>query len=200
MMRRDAEDDANRARQAAIAAGASRATGGDFALGIRNVANATRVRDTDQEKSIRFLWTAAEDFRKAVAAARRVANKPPLAPDGPRASVSEPPAIRAEIAGVLERFRLAYNARDLEAIRQVYPQVRKDLEKTFRNCKQVTLTFGPLDITPLQNGRVQVEMESTEGCQPSTGQRRLRDQVVTNKFQFERRGTSWIIVEQLVPL
>jgi hypothetical protein len=52
MMRRDAEDDANLARQAAIAAGASRATGGDFALGIRNVANATRVRDTDQPPKI----------------------------------------------------------------------------------------------------------------------------------------------------
>ena len=125
-------------------------------------------------------------------------------PAPPRRQRPEAAAIvdRREIEQVVEQYRLAYNRKDLNSIRQVYPSATNEL--TFRNalkglffCRSECIEHRRTDV--LSDGTAQVETRSIYGCTPGTRQPRFASPPVVDTFRLERRGGSWIIVDLLVP-
>jgi hypothetical protein len=108
---------------------------------------------------------------------------------------------RREIEEVVERYRLAYNKKDLNSIKEVYPRATNEL--TFRNalkgCSLVDLSFTSKRTDLLSDGTAQVETRSIYGCTPGTRQPRVASPPVVDTFRLERSGGSWVITDLLVP-
>ena len=119
---------------------------------------------------------------------------------GNPAGASATAAHRKAILDVLERYRTAYNVKDLAAIRQVFPSVARDLfGGGLRDCASFDLQFARPTVDFLSDGTATVKTLATYRCIPRTRRPAVSQPPVTDTFEFERQGDSWVIKDHLVP-
>jgi hypothetical protein len=210
---RDAEATATRTRQRAEAEGASERA---MAAGKQKQLDAERLRDAGQtDQAIQSFLAAASDFDTAADAARHEreerarTKEDPGHPPAPAAARSKSPQDQAAarnreeaaIRQTLEQFRVAYSQKNANALRGVFPQVRAD--RLFENldvCARVSLTFGEMSVRLLSTTEALVDVQSTYGCQPPTGQRTQVSKPVRDTFRLVRNGTEWVIDRRQITL
>jgi len=105
------------------------------------------------------------------------------------------------VEAALERYRVAYGQKDIAGINHVFPEatVKGTFSTAFKQCAGVELTFTSKNTKLLSDSVAQVETTSIYACTPSTKQRRQDSPPVADIFQLEKRGTEWVITEQLIP-
>ncbi len=106
---------------------------------------------------------------------------------------------RRSVGEAVERYRQAYNRKDMNSIKQVYPRATPELTFRKNECRQVDLTFAPdIRVDLLSDGRAQVETTSVYSCTPNTRQPKRTEPPVTDTFRLEKRNGTWVIVDLLV--
>ncbi len=107
---------------------------------------------------------------------------------------------RPGIIRALDRYRDAFSARSLTALRAVYPSLpqatSQRLDRQFRGCRAYDVSFGNnMTVTLAENDPTMatVTVQTTYLCQPATipvpEQRTVRD-----VFSLRREGGEWLIV------
>jgi hypothetical protein len=108
---------------------------------------------------------------------------------------------RAGILDVLERFRLAYTAKNEQGVSAVYPDVRTDrMFRDMRDCARVSLVFGEARVNVLSPSEAQVRVPATYGCSPTTAERPMVSPQETDVYMFARRSGVWVIESRLTPV
>jgi hypothetical protein len=97
----------------------------------------------------------------------------------------------------MNRYRDAYRAMDVKAIRRVYPSLGREdgqrLEKQFRNCRTFEITFAnPSPSMGADPEQATFSARTTYTCTPKTGQEPLSD-ATSDFFQLRKLAGSWII-------
>lgn len=138
-------------------------------------------------------------------------NSPPDISRGSQGGTAAPPPVdapprvneeahRASIRSVLERYRLAYNNKSEKGILEVYPKA--DARRLFReqsDCARVDLVFGePQVFLSATEAPSPVNVPANLTCHPKNGQGAVVESF-TDRFEFVRRGESWIIEARLAP-
>jgi serine/threonine-protein kinase len=190
------------------------------AEGVQRVADSLFSRSEFVLSGTRAL-EASEAYRKAgtearAAAAAAAAKTPePSRPAPPPTSASAPAAAspspattapprtsaldveRPEILQTLTAYQSAYRQKNVEAIRKVYGNLRReaaqDLERNFDNCSTADLTFGNIDIA-LSDPPITATatVQSTYLCQPKTRQKGVPYQV-EDVFGLRKVAGKWLI-------
>jgi hypothetical protein len=105
---------------------------------------------------------------------------------------------RAGIAAAMERFRIGYRNRDLEAVRMAFPGLRPDAERamarTFADCLVYEVIFDEvtLVLTSADSAVAQADVRSTHTCTPqSTGPQKYA--VHHDVYTLGKHGDNWVI-------
>jgi serine/threonine protein kinase len=105
---------------------------------------------------------------------------------------------RAGVAAAMERFRIGYRNRDLEAVRMAFPGLRPDAEhamaRTFANCLVYEVIFDEvtLVLTSADSAVAQADVRSTHTCTPqSTGPQ--KSTVHHDVYTLGKHGDTWVI-------
>jgi serine/threonine protein kinase len=105
---------------------------------------------------------------------------------------------RAAAAAAMERFRIGYRNRDLEAVRMAFPGLRPDAERamarTFADCLVYEVIFDEvtLVLTSVDSAVAQADVRSTHTCTPqSTGPQKTT--VHRDVYTLGKHGDSWVI-------
>jgi hypothetical protein len=112
------------------------------------------------------------------------------------AMVRERPAILA----ALEQYRAAYQNRNIDALKAVYPtlageqlQARERAFKDKRGCRALDVRFGDPVVSLTADATVaHVNVMSTYVCTPVTGQAKPQEPL-PDLFQMRKQGDSWVI-------
>ena len=98
----------------------------------------------------------------------------------------------------MERFRIGYRNRDLEAVRIVFPGVPPDLERamarTFTDCLVYEVIFDEmaLMLASVDSPIAQADVRSTHTCTPqATG--RQKTTVHHDVYTLGKHGDRWMI-------
>ena len=98
--------------------------------------------------------------------------------------------------GAVNRFRFAYNQKDMKALMQVFPAPPRELSQgwnnMFRDCRTIELTYSNIQPALLSAESGIVRMRSTYTCQPPSRQPPI-DIVQDDVFQLQKAGAAWII-------
>ena len=105
---------------------------------------------------------------------------------------------RPGIEGAMERFRIGYRNRDMEAVLAAFPEipadVRQAMQRTFDRCIVYDVSFDQLNIS-LVAGRAdvaEVDVSSTHDCTPDSGAKQttaMRREVYT----LRKSGEVWVV-------
>jgi serine/threonine protein kinase len=105
---------------------------------------------------------------------------------------------RAGVAAAMERFRIGYRNRDLEAVRMAFPGLRPDAERamarTFADCLVYEVIFDEvtLVLTSADSAVAQADVRSTHTCTPqSTGPQ--KSTVHHDVYTLGKHGDTWVI-------
>ena len=102
----------------------------------------------------------------------------------------------AAMVGAVNRFRFAYNQKDLKALAQVFPSMPRELsqewERSFKNCRTVTLTYSNVQPALLTPDTGIVRIRSTYTCQPPSRQAPI-DIAQDDVFELQKAGDFWSI-------
>jgi serine/threonine protein kinase len=107
---------------------------------------------------------------------------------------------RPGLQAAMERFRIGYRNRDMDAVVAAFPMLprylRQRLERTFRDClvyevtfDQMTLTLAPTDVMTAE-----ADVFSTHTCTPQSGAREVTGGE-HNVYTLQKNGKDWVISE-----
>jgi hypothetical protein len=124
----------------------------------------------------------------------------PTAPDRNRRDVDLTALDRQAILAILHQYRQAYNAKDIHAIKQIYPTVPKDLfGRGQRDCAAFDLRFvGEPEVHFQSADTAQVNTSSIYGCIPKSKAAPTSRGPLQDAFVFKRTGDGWVIQRQLI--
>jgi serine/threonine protein kinase len=200
--RRTAErsmDDMAAAERAAGVLKAEELASSQFASASGSKVRAERAFERDDySQAVRQAMAATTGFRTAADEARRVAEtrrkeaeavaaKPP-APKGPELD-------RAGILAALQRFQAAYQKRDVNAIRQIFPSYpQREFKRRFSDCRDLNVTFSGIEPAPVADDPnvALVALRSSYYCQPrikAPPQEVAQDDL----FRLRKLGDGWYI-------
>jgi serine/threonine protein kinase len=105
---------------------------------------------------------------------------------------------RAAAAAAMERFRIGYRNRDLEAVRMAFPGLRPEAERamarTFADCLVYEVIFDEvtLVLTSADPAVAQADVRSTHTCTPqSTGPQKIT--IHQDVYTLGKHGDTWVI-------
>jgi serine/threonine protein kinase len=105
---------------------------------------------------------------------------------------------RGGVAAAMERFRIGYRNRDLEAVRMAFPGLRPDAERamarTFADCLVYEVIFDEVSLvlTSADSAVAQADVRSTHTCTPqSTGPQ--KSTVHHDVYTLGKHGDTWVI-------
>jgi serine/threonine protein kinase len=105
---------------------------------------------------------------------------------------------RTGVAAAMERFRMAYRNRDLDAVRLVFPGLpdgaERAMTRAFGQCMVYEVVFDELGLvlTSADSAVAQADVRSTHTCTPqSTGPQKTT--VHHDVYTLGKRGDSWVI-------
>jgi serine/threonine protein kinase len=105
---------------------------------------------------------------------------------------------RAGVAAAMERFRIGYRNRDLEAVRMAFPGLRPNAERamarTFADCLVYEVIFDEvtLVLTSADSAVARADVRSTHTCTPqSTGPQ--KSTVHHDVYMLGKHGDTWVI-------
>ena len=105
---------------------------------------------------------------------------------------------RGGVAAAMERFRIGYRNRDLEAVRMAFPGLRPDAERaiarTFADCLVYEVIFDEVSLvlTSADSAVAQADVRSTHTCTPqSTGPQ--KSTVHHDVYTLGKHGDRWMI-------
>jgi serine/threonine protein kinase len=107
---------------------------------------------------------------------------------------------RPGIESALERFRIAYRNRDIDAVVSAFPAVprplRQRMERTFRDCLIYELLFdaASLQLTSVDPSHVRADVASTHTCTPQSGGPE-RSTSGPEVYALEKIGEGWRITD-----
>jgi eukaryotic-like serine/threonine-protein kinase len=106
--------------------------------------------------------------------------------------------VRSGVAAAMERFRIGYRNRDLDAVRMVFPGLPRDLEQamaqTFADCLVYEVIFDEmaLVLTSADSPVAQADVRSTHTCTPqSAGPQKTT--VHHDVYTLGKQGDTWVI-------
>ena len=135
-----------------------------------------------------------------VVAPKELEPAPPAAERKPR-DVDLTALDRQAILKVLERFREAYNRKDLEAIKQIYPTVpRNPFGRGLQDCAAFDLRFVDPVVHFLTANTAQVNTSTIYRCIPKSRSAPKPTPPLQDRFEFERTADGWVIKDQLVQI
>jgi len=106
----------------------------------------------------------------------------------------ERPGLRA----AMERFRIGYRNRDMDAVVAAFPTLPRDLrqrfDRTFRDCLVYEVTFDQMTLTlaPSDFMTAEAEVYSTHTCTPQSGAREVTGSE-HNVYTLQKNGKDWVI-------
>lgn len=152
--------------------------------------------------------TAPASASSAVTDSRTVADTPPAPAASPAATnapatpvTPTPKPFELDSAGILSalnRYKAAYSARDVDAMRKIYPSLPRQevdrLRKNFNTCKEVNVNFSGIQPSAVADDPTSavVTVRSTYFCQPrinAPAQEVPQDDV----FRLRNVGGTWLI-------
>jgi len=105
---------------------------------------------------------------------------------------------RGGVAAAMERFRIGYRNRDLEAVRMAFPGLRPDagraIARTFADCLVYEVIFDEVSLvlTSADSAVAQADVRSTHTCTPqSTGPQ--KSTVHHDVYTLGKHGDTWVI-------
>jgi serine/threonine-protein kinase len=105
---------------------------------------------------------------------------------------------RTGVAAAMERFRIAYRNRDLEAVRIAFPRLpgeaQKTMARTFADCLVYEVIFDEvaLVLTSADSAVAEADVRSTHTCTPqSTGPQ--KSTVHHDVYTLGKHGDTWVI-------
>jgi hypothetical protein len=105
---------------------------------------------------------------------------------------------RTGVAAAMERFRIAYRNRDLEAVRTAFPRLpgaaEKTMARTFADCLVYEVIFDEvaLVLTSADSAVAEADVRSTHTCTPqSTGPQ--KSTVHHDVYTLGKHGDTWVI-------
>jgi hypothetical protein len=105
---------------------------------------------------------------------------------------------RTGVAAAMERFRIAYRNRDLEAVRIAFPRLpgeaQKTMARTFADCLVYEVIFDEvaLVLTSADSAVAEADIRSTHTCTPqSTGLQ--KSTVHHDVYTLGKHGDTWVI-------
>ena len=119
----------------------------------------------------------------------------------PNATASDPlTRERPGIESALERFRIAYRNRDIDAVASAFPAIpralKQQMERTFRDCLIYELVFDmvSLELISADASHVRADVASTHVCTPQSGgpEKSVSGPEV---YTLEKTGQDWSITD-----
>jgi len=141
--------------------------------------------------SKRWMWIGGGTL--AIAAGAVVA-LPYLSGLPPDPLEVERPAIEA----AMERFRVGYRNRDMDAVLAAFPElpapVRQTMQRSFDSCIVYEVTFDQMNVAlaPADAGVAEADVRSTHTCTPQSGGRQttaLQHEV----YRLRKSGEGWVL-------
>ena len=157
--------------------------GNQNSAGRRRSSPASRPNDSPVTASPDATVTAPKESEPA-----------PPTPDRNRRDVDLTALDRQAILKVLERFREAYNRKDLDGIKQVYPTVPKNpFGRGLQDCAAFDLRFDDPVVHLLSANAAQVNTLTTYRCIPKSKSAPKSTAPVRDVFEFVRTADGWVI-------
>jgi serine/threonine protein kinase len=105
---------------------------------------------------------------------------------------------RSEVAAAMERFRIGYRNRDLDAVRMAFPDLPRDVERamarTFADCLVYEVIFDEmvLVLTSADSAVAQADVRSSHTCTPQSAE---PPQITVHHdvYTLGKRGDTWVI-------
>jgi hypothetical protein len=151
------------------------------------------ARPVTRRRASRRRWMLAGGVAVAVIAGA-IAAVPLFTRPEPTPVEREGPGIEA----AMERYRVAYRNRDLEAIATAFPTVpenmRQKMQRTFESCLVYEVLFDgvQMQVVAGSDTRAEVTLHSTHTCTPqSDGRQTTTTQDET--FTLSKNGEAWVI-------
>jgi serine/threonine protein kinase len=200
--RRTAErsmDDMAAAERAAGVLKAEELASSQFAAASGSKVRAERAFERDDyPQAVRQAIAATTGFRTAADEARRVAETRRRDAEALTAKLSAPKGPELDRAGILaalQRFQAAYQKRDVDAIRQVFPSYpQREFKRRFSDCRDLNVTFSGIEPAPVADDLnvALVVLRSSYYCQPrikAPPQEVAQDDL----FRLRKLGDGWYI-------
>jgi hypothetical protein len=121
--------------------------------------------------------------------------RPAAAADGDASAAAAPPrptttvVSEAAIQQVFDRYRSAYQSKDISAVLQVYPTMSQEDRRAYsdqiRNCQQVDIRFSDIKLLPTDAVTARAETQTSYECVPKTRQGPLRVPPQADLFDLE---------------
>jgi serine/threonine protein kinase len=106
----------------------------------------------------------------------------------------ESPGLQA----AMERFRIGYRNRDMDAVVAAFPELPQDLrqrmDRTFRDCLVYEVTFDRMTISlaPTDPTMAEADVDSTHTCTPHSGPRDVTTRE-HNVYTLQKNGRAWVL-------
>jgi serine/threonine-protein kinase len=159
----------------------------------RKPPTATTVRPPAAPASSRKgLWIGAAAAGALVIGA--VAALPWLTAEPADPLTVERPAIQA----AMERFRIGYRNRDMDAVLEAFPtlppDMRQSMQRTFDSCIVYEVTFDEMNVALASTdpAEAQADVRSTHTCTPQSGGRETAS-TQHNVFTLAKTGGNWML-------
>jgi serine/threonine protein kinase len=104
---------------------------------------------------------------------------------------------RPAIEAAMERFRIGYRNRDMDAVVAAFPElpgnVRQSMQRTFNNCIVYDVAFVQMNVTLAPDPNMaEAEVRSTHTCTPNSGgQQTIGTQ--REVYTLRKSGNNWIL-------
>jgi serine/threonine protein kinase len=161
--------------------------------GTRRASAAGALRPLTPERATSKKWVLMGSAAGALLVAAALA-VPWLTAEPPDPSAQE----RAGVEAAMERFRTAYRNRDLQGVREVFPALPPEIERTmqrsFDDCLvyEVIFTNMQIESSPADAALAQADLRSAHTCTPNSGARQTTAEH-HDMFTLGKSGDTWRI-------
>lgn len=96
----------------------------------------------------------------------------------------------------MERFRVGYRNRDMDAVLAAFPElpatVRQTMQRAFDTCIVYEVTFSQMNVAlaPADTAAAEADVRSTHTCTPQSGGRQTTD-TQHEVYTLRKNGAGW---------
>jgi hypothetical protein len=105
---------------------------------------------------------------------------------------------RPAIEAAMERFRIGYRNRDMDAVLAAFPglpaPVRQTMQRAFDNCIVYEVTFDQMNVAlaPADAAAAEADVRSTHTCTPQSGGRQTTA-MQHEVYRLRKSGEGWVL-------